>query len=195
MYNKLLTGVILVSIFNFKDCNKSIIETRSKIDTLSKIDTTLKQHTSMENIIFNSSFETKGNPSLAKWNADTILASLVKDVPPEYGKWSLQLIPGWYPQEGFAETYVTGIKESGIFKLTVWMKSLNNWEGSVSLRLNNSPNIKKVSNSTGNWSMVTLTDTILLNETDTLFIRLSAGRTEVVSGKVLFDNVLLEKIK
>ncbi len=211
--NKLLMGIIFIAIFSFKECSKTETYTSSKRDTSSKqdtssktitsskIDSSLKTNTSSKhdsstkNLINNPSFEIGNKPSLSKWKVDTVLASLVKDALPGYGEWSLKLTPGWFPQEGLAETYVTGISESGIFKLTVWMKSLKNWEGSVSIGLNNTTNVKKASNNSAKWSLVTVLDTLSLKTTDTLFIRLSAGRTESALHTVLFDNVSLEKIK
>lgn len=150
------------------------------------------------NLIQNSSFEANNQPSLQSWDVDTTLRQFVQDTPPLGGQWSVRLIPGWIPQEGFAQTYVSGQSGIGVYQLTVWIKSVGGWKGSVSF----GPWTQKgwvrskttYSDSTA-WIQISIVDTISLKSTDTIAIHISAGRAELAKGSVLFDLVRLERIQ
>lgn len=150
------------------------------------------------NLIQNPTFEAHGQPSLQSWTSDTALAKIVQDAPPGDGMWSLQLLPGWTPQEGFAQTYVGGQSGVGVYKLTVWMKCINGWRGSLSLGIwsqNAWVSRKSVSSDSSQWSIVSLMDTMSLSATDSIAVHLSAGATELSGGRVLFDDVSLERLR
>lgn len=145
------------------------------------------------NLIFNSTFEVNGIPSFEGWIGSSY--SFVEDVPSEGGRWALQLEPEWLPGEGYAETEISGYKGSYTFKFTCDAKSLNEWKGLVSLRLMDDSGtvtiLKTIEFNYPSWSKITASIKVSLAETDRLIIRLSAGATELTTGKVLFDNVNL----
>jgi hypothetical protein len=150
------------------------------------------------NLIQNSSFETNNQPTLQSWITDTSLAQAIQDAPPFGGKWSLQLVPGWIPQEGFARTYISGQSGVGVYQLTFWSKSTYNWQGSVTLGQWTQKGwiqSKMIYCDSAIWTQYSLTDTLSLQAGDTIGVHLSAGRVEVARGQVvLFDLIDLEKI-
>ena len=151
------------------------------------------------NLIQNSSFEMNGQPTLQSWAADTVLGKLVQDAPPGGGEWSLQLSPGWFPQEGFARTYIAGQSGVGVYQLNAWIKNLNGPRSS-SIRVGQWSNnawvsLKEIPCDSSAWMQYSLTDTLSLLPGDTIAVHLSAGETELVAGGVLFDLVRLEKIQ
>lgn len=150
------------------------------------------------NLIQNPTFEVNGKPSLQTWTADTMLAEIVRDAPSGDGIWSLQLVPGWIPREGFAQTYVSGETGTGVYKLTLWMKSINNWRGGASFGVwshNTWVSRKMVTSDSSQWAMVSLLDTLSLTANDSIAVHLSAGATELASGEVLFDEISLERVQ
>lgn len=149
------------------------------------------------NLIQNSSFETNNEPTLQYWVTDTSLAQAVQDAPPGGGKWSLQLVPGWIPQEGFARTYVSGQSGVGVYRLTFWSKSIHSWQGSVTIGQWTQMGwvqSKMIYCDSATWTQYSLTDTLSLQAGDTIGVHLSAGRAELAGGQVLFDLIDLEKI-
>ncbi len=150
------------------------------------------------NLIENPTFEVNGKPSLSSWVCDTSLATIVQAAPTGDGTWSLQLQPGWIPQQGFAQTYVSAQSGVGVYKLTVWMKSSNSWPASVSLGTwSQGQWVNRISASgdSSEWSMISVLDTLSPSPSDSIAVYLSAGATELVSGKVLFADVTLQKVQ
>ncbi len=156
-----------------------------------------------DNLITNPSFEIDSQPSLDGWTSPIDLAYyniFKEDAPPEGGHWSIRLEPGWVPQEGFIETIITGINERGIFELSAWMKTVNPpWNGYISLvQIREGKVIHKKSglfNDFNEWSVVSFNDTLTIDLTDTLNIKLSAGMAEVSVSAILFDLVSFKKIQ
>jgi hypothetical protein len=148
------------------------------------------------NLISNSTFEVNGIPGFDGWTGSSY--SFIQDVPATDGIWALQLEPEWLPGEGYAETYITGYQGSYTFKFTCDAKSLNDWNGKVNLRLQNEKGtittLKTIEFNYPSWSTMTTTIEVSLVKADKLIVHLSAGSTEVSMGKVLFDNVILEKV-
>jgi hypothetical protein len=149
------------------------------------------------NLVANSSFETGNSASLQGWIADSTWTKFARDVPRHGGQWSIKLEAAWAPQEGFAEAYLTGESGRSIYRLTAWMKTLHQWNGTISLGIKRSGQTivrKSIGGQNPQWTMVTLSDTLALSRADTLVVRLSAGMTQVRRGEVLFDLVKLERI-
>ena len=149
------------------------------------------------NFILNSSFEINNQPTLQSWVTDTSLAKALQDAPPDGGQWSLQLVPGWIPQEGFAQTYVSGKSGVGVYQLTFWSKSVYSWHGSVTFGQWTQKGwlqSKMIYCDSAIWTQYSLIDTLSLQAGDTIGVHLSAGRAEVARGQVLFDLIDLEKI-
>lgn len=147
------------------------------------------------NLVKNYSFERNGKSSFDGWVGSGY--TFVSDVPSDGGQWALQLVPEWFPAEGYAETYITGLSGSHIFKLSCDTKVTNSWTGSLSLRIKSQSGTNDIASTTftnANWTIQVLnTNSIMLQPTDTLVVHLSSGSTEVASGQVLFDNVYLQE--
>ncbi len=142
-------------------------------------------------VYLNSSFEVNGKPDTTWWYGSDI--GFAEDAPILGGQWSLMLTPGWIPQEGYAESQVTGVAGDYSIRLEAWMKTFK-WRGSFSLRLRRNgelKTLKEISDTNSEWKKFSMNDTLSLAETDTVIVHLSAGTTEVVSGKVFFDLVKL----
>ena len=56
-------------------------------------------------------------------------------------------------------------------------------------------NSKQVLSVSSDWHQVTVLDTMLLANSDSIAVHLSAGSTEVALGRVLFADVILQKIQ
>ncbi len=150
------------------------------------------------NLIANADFEVHSQPSLQNWVVDSNWAALVLDTIAGAPKWCIRIAPGWLPQEGFATTYVTGQSGSGIYKLTVLMRSTGAWQGTISLgrwSQNASSFVKQAGNNSSDWTQVTVTDTINLQTSDSIAVHLSAGSTEVAMGDVYCTDVVLQRIQ
>lgn len=153
---------------------------------------------SSSNLIDNSNFEVNGKPSLQSWVCDTSLATIVKAAPASDGTYSLELQPGWIPQQGFAQTFIARKSGAGLYNLTLWIKADNGWHGSVSLGTwsqGSWVSRKTVPADSSQWSMITLSDTLSPLTSDSISVYLSAGATEVASGQVLFTDISLQKVQ
>ncbi len=158
------------------------------------------------NLIANPSFETsKHLPDYRAWKGKVYLQDslgnqippLVQGAPDGGGVWSVQLEPLWYPEEGFTETGFHGPAGTNIYKVSAWIKTIN-WTGTLSLeQWRNGQKIaqKKISDTSVNWKQLSFFDTLSVVPSDSLKVHLSAGSTEVASGKVLFDLVSAEIIE
>ena len=146
------------------------------------------------NLINNSSFEVNGQSSFLGWTGSNY--SFVNDVPLNGGQWALQIEPEWAPSKGYSETFITGFSGNNTFKLSCNTKTIN-WEGQIILSLKSlNGSTTELTNVTFNnqiWATKELITTVSLQQSDKLIVRLSAGSTEVVNGKVLFDNIKLQK--
>jgi hypothetical protein len=150
-----------------------------------------------KNLIPNSSFEIGTSPTLQGWIVDSTWVDFVKDAPTQGGQWSIKLEAGWAPQEGFAETYLSGESGRNIYRLTAWMKTLHQWNGTISLGVRKSGQKalrKSASSNASQWTSISLQDTLTVGRSDSLIVRLSAGMTEVRRGEVLFDLIQLERV-
>jgi len=90
--------------------------------------------------------------------------------------WSLKVKTG-FPQEGFAETYITGQSGTNIYKLNFWMKATD-WIGGAKLGLNTQNQFvdsKTLIDTATFWKQFTLIDTLSTQSSDTITVRLTAG--------------------
>jgi hypothetical protein len=159
-----------------------------------------------DNLITNPSFETSSNiPDYKHWTGNAFLYDsnfnkidpIIKDAPSGGGQWCVQISPLWFPEEGFTETSISGQTGTNIYELTCWLKTIN-WHGSMSLRQYRNGEMiseKEVTDTTSVWKLESLTDTLTVLATDLLKVHLSAGSTEIATGRVRFDNLILKKKK
>ena len=157
------------------------------------------------NLVANPSFETAAHhPDYNNWSGTVYITDslgnqnppLVQDAPEGGGKWCVELHPLWMPSEGYTAAVITGQAGTNTYRLTAWMKTIY-WHGSVALehwRKGHMIGYKMVADTAAMWKQVSLLDTLALLSDDWLKIHLSAGSTEVASGKARFDNIILEKI-
>jgi hypothetical protein len=144
------------------------------------------------NLISNPGFENNGAPDFSGW---TGTKSFSNDVPPGGGKWSLKLVPEWYPAEGYTETFVTGLSGYYTFQFSCETKA-ENGTGRITIRKKDQlGTVKDLSGTTFNdstWTTLTIIIKVQLNPTDKLIVHLSAGSTELSISNIFFDNVELK---
>lgn len=90
--------------------------------------------------------------------------------------WSLKVKTG-FPQEGFAETYVTGQSGTNIYELKFWMKATD-WQGGAKIGINTQNQFienKSLIDTATFWKQFTLIDTLTRQSSDTITVRLTAG--------------------
>ena len=156
-----------------------------------------------QNLIKNPSFEINGQTTLQNWVvSDISLTSFSEDVPKGGAKWSLELMSGSTQGSGAfigkIETYITGQSGTNVYQLSVWMKSLNKWPGSVAIGTFSQNQFIQQSitgGETQSWEQFILTDTLTVEKSDTIAVILSAGTAPVASGRVRFDLVQLKKLQ
>lgn len=104
--------------------------------------------------------------------------------------WSLQLEAG-FPNEGLAETYITGQTGTQIYELKFWMKSesdISKGFASIgTISQNQFSASKTISDTAIYWKELKLIDTLTTQETDTIVVRLSAEKCDFCVRKVYFD--------
>jgi hypothetical protein len=178
-------------------CMISSCEKEKKIQVLTPQDPTV-----LINLISNSEFEQNGQPSFAGWNysygpccADTFSA----DVHPGGGNNSLKLEPMWFPAEGAVETYITGLTGNHQYQLNFYAKCIDvvNPVSNVSIYMKgfSITSVQSLNFINTQWTPYSLTTgQMQLQPSDTMVIKLSADRTEVVTWQVLFDNVELYQL-
>lgn len=154
------------------------------------------------NLIQNSSFEINGARTFQSWwRHDTLSARIIQDAPPGGGQWSLLIVPGWYPQQFVAVTFVSGQSGTGVYELTLAMKTtlvgdvmkpkarLGRYTG------DHWTNYKTVTTTSKSWTTVSVVDTMTLEPKDTIGVQLSGGGGAVVWGDTRFDLIELKRIQ
>ena len=190
----LLLSLLAVQIF-FSGCQKSVDD--SKVTTNPEISDVKGK------ILYQFSFEDNNYDTNFKgWVSPNY--SFSKDVPPGGGAWSLQLTPGWIPQQGYAEHSVK--LDTGNYQLkfrceTRVVSYSPNAPGGGYIRLikrsiaaTNTTKDKilaerSFTNST--WKTHAVLSSVRIGAGDLIVIQVSAGATEVVTWATLFDNVML----
>lgn len=146
------------------------------------------------NLIKNSSFEKNGNPSLSHWyvrEGDSI--SFVNDTPPGGGDWSICLPAEWVPQPESPAYFIPLRPGKHILELSFYGKFYG--ITGVALFLLKKEQAREVTAlqlvTDTIWTKYTLTDTVFINQGDSLSVLLSGGGTESVGGFTCFDLVEL----
>jgi len=147
-----------------------------------------------DNLILEDSFEDSNNqPTYDNWMVTPDLASFASETPEQGGSWSLQLEPGWAPQEGFAEQYIDVPAGKNIYELSAWVKG----HGYILIGVRSGDELedfKKLTNESDDWKQISITNAYDIQAGDKLYVKLSAGMTEVANWKILVDLVALKKI-
>ena len=122
-------------------------------------------------------------------------------IPSQWEAWSLKLMPGW-PNEGFAETYITGQNGTIVYQLKYWTKTpvsigggYITGYGSIGTGSQSQFAPHKTSSDTAaQWKQTTIIDTLTIAATDTITVRLSADNCDFCVGSVYFDFIELTVI-
>jgi hypothetical protein len=148
-------------------------------------------------ILYSFGFEDSLGSSFEGWTSSSY--TLVNDVPPTGGTWSLQLEPSMPPGEGLAEKTVNLIS-AGTYnvQLSADTKVTNTGTGWLRLLLKHNGGsadtlATKSFTNTG-WQNNSLTASANVGAGDQLVIQLSAGTAEIANWSALFDNIQLEKL-
>ena len=171
--------VLGILIFSSISCNESVVEPQFS-----------------ENLIANGNFEINNQPSLEGWGfGNPKLAEPVNKGAPNNGNWSLQLTSDWAPTTGFAYTPVTNLKAGDIVVLSAYVRGYGRYGGRGIIGLLDGDSAKSVSSGYDTvWTQISITDTLTLAKTDTIWVFLSSPSTEIIPYQQLFDDVRLEKI-
>ncbi len=164
-----------------------------------KSNPTATVNTTPKNLIENPSFENSGKPSLDSWwLSDTIFSGIRRDTLNGADRWVLSLAPGWVPAQAFARTYIMGEPNGiGVYRLTF---SVRSWVAGLMLlpraslgKLKNGDLVDFKSFAIGRteWTKLSISDTLSLQQTDTLIIQFSSGSVEMAFGDTRFDDVEL----
>jgi len=148
--------------------------------------------------IENNSFEINGQPMLKGWRFGNVrLAESFYDAPDTGGVWSLKLSADWIPTSGYAYIPVNNIQDGDVIILSCYIKALGpTGGGSLQLRIGSSLTnsfIKHADCTDTSWTLVSLRDSVALNENDSVWVVLSSFSTEIVPREGLFDFVSLVK--
>ena len=143
------------------------------------------------NLISNPYFTSNGRPSLAGWQInDTAWVKVVSNAPPGATGWSLWLLPpsGGPGPGGVATTYITGGSGNGVYTLTLWEKNFATWYwGTIvmdQMRNGGTVSTKLLDMRDTTWTQFTLSDTLNMQQSDTLRITFYAGSLAVITRHI-----------
>lgn len=144
-----------------------------------------------ETLVYSTSFEDQTALEQEGWQGEY---SLVEDSPTSGGPYCLALEPQWFPSIGQA-FYTPTITANGNYRIDFWFKTIN-WDGTflINKRLvgsDSEENLLTVSLTEEDWTFASHSFSLDLAENETLVVYFSAGGTEVVSGKVLVDELYI----
>lgn len=133
--------------------------------------------------------------SSTEWNGS---GCIISDAPKNGGNKSIQLSAGWCPTRDLIETKLSGLSNIQILKLTVSYKFMD-FNGMANLNISNKNTYLGISHGLSAidtlWHEIILSDTLNFNMNDSLSISLSTSCDELLSWRVLFDNVKLENLE
>ena len=152
-----------------------------------------------DNLVGNGSFESGGNPALEGWEF-ACFAEPAPNAPLGSGVWSLNLesgnFQGCWP--GIAVSFLSALTEPGdILVLSGRIKTIDEDIGAW-IRLTSAGNPENVFgvgfSDTPEWTLITFTDTLLVNESTSLQVALDAGMTTGFMGsRAYFDQIVVQK--
>ncbi|WP_367390777.1 hypothetical protein [Lewinella sp. LCG006] len=142
-----------------------------------------------ETLIYSTSFEDQTTLEEEGWEG---VYTLLEDSPASGGSYCLALEPQWLPGLGEA-FYAPTLSNNSNYRIDFWFKTIN-WEGTflINKRLSGSDaeeNLLTISLTEEDWTFASHSFVLELAENETLVVYFSAGGTEVVSGKVLVDEL------
>jgi hypothetical protein len=188
-----LLSLFAVGMF-FSGCQKSVND--SRVTTGPEI-SDLKGK-----ILYQFSFEDNNYDTNFKgWTSPYY--SFSKDVPPGGGVWSLQLMPGWIPWQGFAEHVVKLDTGKYQLKFRCYTKVLSNATNtgvgyirlikrSISATSTTKDKILAEKSFTNHaWETRSVLSSVQIGRGDVIVLQVSAGASELITWATLFDSVTL----
>jgi hypothetical protein len=150
-------------------------------------------------LVLSDSFEVNHVGSYSGWHIDPARADFSDDAPDGGGSWSLSLTPG-NTSEGYAIKYLEPNHGDGIYRMSIWVKRYGTGTNYASVKFG-----KMEADSTltlkeeipapdSACRNVIITDTLAFESGDRIYIKLSAGTSEVDTWQSLFDLVRMEKL-
>ena len=155
--------------------------------------------------VLNGSFEIDAQPSLANWSINCDGESF-QDAPSGGGIWNLRFQTGNYQDcfPGIARQIIPTFGNGDIWRVSVWARQDVNKLAQTSLYLqvfhskDKDATILSVDTTTSNeWTILTIVDTLVFDEGDSVAIVLDAGITsgpQQIDSYSYFDLVEAEKI-
>lgn len=157
-----------------------------------KSDGTIVGPPNATNLISNYSFEMNGTPSLQGWEpADTSVARLSPDVPPNGGTWSIYIETSWLPAAR-VQTVIAMPQGNYSYRLSTWARR-QQIGGTVSLLLNGTIR-KSLPIVDTAWTAYTISDTLSTVVGDTVIVWLAGGADELLGGRTYFDICRFERL-
>jgi hypothetical protein len=155
-----------------------------------------------ERLIFDSSFERGGRPTLVGWRiANPSVTTLVPEPAPGGGEWSLGLEADWAPTTGYVTKPILGVRNGDVLRLSAFVRAVDE-QGGGSIALSVGPSYglggnraKSVSTVSTSWTVLSVQDTVSLAPGDTVWVALSSFNTEITRRQGRFDLVALELIR
>ncbi|NQU68546.1 MAG: hypothetical protein HQ510_11430 [Candidatus Marinimicrobia bacterium] len=153
------------------------------------------------NQVINGSFESGGEPALGGW-AFPCVATVSEETPiTGTGRWNLKLGTG-YSQGCWlgtaTSTLITAASGGDILTVSGWAKQDNNGLGAgIRVLLADAPYtiLGEGFTDTADWTFITFTDTLLLNQSINLQVVLDAGLTDESDiAWAYFDQIVVQKI-
>jgi len=151
-----------------------------------------------ENLLINTSFENNGKFSSDGWSLP-VQSDSSTDVPSGGGSYSL-LLEASQPPEIYAQLRVPVKTQFNNYKLTFWSKSsgvTSGIFGKAILSLIRSGSVikeKSVLVDDIAWSSYSIADTFNVSSGDSFMVQLSAGISQLFSGKTYFDLCKLQAV-
>ena len=156
-------------------------------------------HPATEQLLFESSFEHDGQPTLEGWRiANPSLTTLVREPAPDGGEWSLGLAADWAPTTGFIFRPMPGVRNGDILQLSAFVRAFGQ-SGGGSIVLSVGPDSRQgrgkwAGSASTSWTQLSVQDTVSLTPGDTVWVTLSSPNTEVAARQGRFDLVELKRI-
>lgn len=143
------------------------------------------------NLVPNSSFESRGEPSMNGWQfSERYPPRILADAPDSGGCYSLGIGAGWIPMRGSAWASISGIQSGEVLRLSASVKG----GSGIGLTAKPQPSMdggKWIFSSDSSWTKLTIVDTVSLEPGAPVYVVLVGPTCEVCLETGQFDLVTL----
>lgn len=158
---------------------------------------------SSQNLLANSTFQRNGTPSLEGWVVpDTSAVHFSTDVPQGGSGSSIVMHAAWFAPWPSNSIFTTVLPQAGSHRYTLSVLAKDTGVGGNALVYLNRPGTANSSllatlhiDSGATWMYYSQTDTLTAASSDTLFVVVNGGGTEIVSGTTYFNTCKFELLK